>query len=40
MCAGCGTLLPAVDPTEGMLRSLTRLARVGLAGEGKPILGS
>jgi hypothetical protein len=40
MCAGCGMLLPRVDPTETMLRTLSRLARFGLAGETKPILGS
>ncbi|MGH7506337.1 MAG: hypothetical protein ACRELX_11830 [Longimicrobiales bacterium] len=40
MCSRCGALLPAIDPTDTMLRTMARLARFGLAAETDPILGA
>ena len=40
MCSGCGTLLPDAGATETMLRTLTRLARFGMAAGTNPILKS
>lgn len=40
ICSRCGALLPLHDPTDSMLRTMTRLARVGLAAEADPILGA
>jgi hypothetical protein len=38
LCERCGELLPPNDPTDRMLRSLSRLAAFGLAAGGSPIL--
>lgn len=38
LCARCGAVLPAVDPTDAMLQKLSQLARFGLTAGGKPIL--
>jgi hypothetical protein len=40
ICSRCGALLPMIDPTDGMLKTMTRLARVGLGAETDPILGA
>jgi hypothetical protein len=40
MCSGCGSLLPPPGATETMLRTLSRLARFGMAAGATPIMKS
>jgi hypothetical protein len=39
VCAGCGLLLPNSDSTTTMLAKMSQLARFGLGGADKPLLG-
>ena len=40
VCAGCGSLLPLTDSTDGLLSKLMQLDRFGLGAFAAPLLGA